>query len=58
MPNRMEDVKKFFERMAILETKVEGLIMYQKVQMGALVAILAAIIGGWVSRWAGEMYVF
>ena len=50
MPNRMEDVKKFFERMAILETKVEGLIMYQKVQMGALVAILAAIIGGWVSR--------
>lgn len=50
MPSKREDVKEFFERIAILETKVAALMTYQKWQMGALAAILAAVIGGWVSR--------
>lgn len=49
MPNG-KIAEQFFERLARVETKVEGLVMYQKVQMGALVAILAAVIGAWASR--------
>ncbi len=40
MPTKLEDVKKFFERIATLEAKVENLMAYQKVQMGILTAIL------------------
>lgn len=40
MPNKLEDVKRFFERIAVLEAKVEGLMAYQKVQTGILTAIL------------------
>jgi hypothetical protein len=50
MPNKPKDVKEFFERMAILETDVAALMTFQKWQMGALAAILAAVIGGWMSR--------
>ena len=40
----------FFERLARVETRVEGLILYQKVQIGALTAIFAAVIGAWMRR--------
>lgn len=42
--------EKFFERLAKLEVRVEGLITYQKWQMGLLAAIIAAVIGAWVTR--------
>ena len=37
-------------RLAVVETKITSLISFQKWQMGALAAILAAVIGAWVSR--------
>ncbi len=40
MPNKIEDVKKFFERIAVLETKVEALMSYQKWQVGLLAALI------------------
>jgi hypothetical protein len=50
MPSKHKDVEAFFERLAVLETKVAALMTWQKVQMAALTAILAAIVGGWVAR--------
>lgn len=43
-------VVKLMDRIAKLEARVENLMSYQKWQMGALAAILAAVIGGLVSR--------
>lgn len=40
MPSKIKDVEKFFERLAVLEEKVAGLMNYQKVQTGILVAIM------------------
>ena len=48
MPNDI--VMQLIKDVAKLKAQMEGLIMYQKVQMGALVAILAAVIGAWVAR--------
>lgn len=50
MPTRLKDVEKFFERMAVLETKVEGLMTWQKWQMGVLAMILLAAVKMLVSR--------
>lgn len=50
MPNKLEDVKKFFERIAILETKVENLMAYQKWQLGLLAAILLIAVKQWVGK--------
>ncbi len=50
MPSKLEDVKKFFERIAVLEAKVENLMNYQKWQMGLLAAILLIAIKGWVIK--------
>ena len=50
MPSKKEDVEKFFERLAVLETKVAALMTWQKWQVAFLTAILAAVIGGWVAR--------
>lgn len=50
MPSKLDDVKKFFERIAVLEAKVEGLMTYQKWQMGLLAAILLIAVKGWVVR--------
>lgn len=44
MPSTVKDVKKFFERIAILETQVANLMTWQKWQMGVLAVILAAIV--------------
>ena len=40
--------KKFFERLAVLETKVAALMTWQKWQMGLLAAILMLAIRNWV----------
>jgi len=48
MPNSI--VVKLLEDVAALKAQVEGLITYQKWQMGALAAILAAVIGAWIAR--------
>lgn len=45
MPTRLKDVEEFFERIAKLEAQVEGLMIYQKVQMGILAAILLMGLG-------------
>lgn len=50
MPNKLEDVKKFFERIAVLEAKVENLMTYQRWQMGLLAAILLMAVKQWVVR--------
>lgn len=42
--------EQFFERLARVEAQVEGLISYQKWQLGALAAIFAAVVGAWMSR--------
>jgi hypothetical protein len=44
MPSTVKDVRKFFERIAILETQVKELMTWQKWQMGILAAILAAVV--------------
>lgn len=44
MPSTVKDVKKFFERIAVLETQVSNLMTWQKWQMGILAVILAAVI--------------
>lgn len=44
MPSTVKDVKRFFERIAILETQVASLMTWQKWQMGILAVILAAVI--------------
>lgn len=38
-----EVARKFFERLAVVETQVHSLITYQKWQMGILAAILAGL---------------
>lgn len=43
MPTKYEDVKRFFERIATLEARVENLMDYQKWQMAILAAILIAV---------------
>ena len=48
MPNNI--VVELIRKVAILETKVEELMKYQKWQMGLLTAILAAVFGAWVTR--------
>ena len=48
MPN--EIVIQLLKDVAALKAQVEGLITYQRWQMGALAAILAAVIGAWLSR--------
>lgn len=48
MPTTPDSVKKFFERIAILETKVESLMTWQKWQMGLLAAILMLAVKNWV----------
>lgn len=48
MPSKLEDVKRFFERIAILETKVESLMSYQKWQVGLLTAIFLLVISAFV----------
>lgn len=48
MPNTPESVKKFFERIAILETQVESLMTFQKWQMGLLAAIFLLAVKNWV----------
>jgi hypothetical protein len=48
MPTKLEDVKKFFERIAVLEAKVEGLMTFQKWQMALLAAILLLAMKNWV----------
>lgn len=40
--------ERFFERLAILETKVAALMTWQKWQMGVLAAILMLAIRNWV----------
>lgn len=50
MPSKLEDVKKFFERIAVLETKVESLMSYQKWQVGLLTAILLMAIKAWMTK--------
>lgn len=42
MPSKYDDVKKFFERIAILEARVENLMDWQKWQMAILSIILIA----------------
>ncbi len=42
MPTRLKDVTEFFERMAILETKVANVMSFQKWQMVLLAAIFLA----------------
>jgi hypothetical protein len=48
MPNSI--VVELIRKVAILETKVQELMKYQKWQMGLLTAILAAVFGAWVTR--------
>ena len=48
MPSNKRDVKEFFERLTILETKVAGLMIFQKWQMTLLAAILLLAIKNWV----------
>lgn len=48
MPNNKKDVDEFFERMAVLETKVAGLMTFQKWQMALLAAILLLAIKAWI----------
>lgn len=50
MPNRYKDVKEFFERIATLEAKVEGLMTYQRWQMGLLAAILVLAVKAWITK--------
>lgn len=50
MPSTIADVKKFFERIAILETKVENLMVWQKWQMGILAVLLVAALKVLVNR--------
>lgn len=50
MPTKLRDVEKFFERIAVLEAKVEGLVAYQKWQMGLLAAILLMAVKQWSVR--------
>lgn len=40
MPTKFKDVEKFFERIASLEAKVEGLMTFQKWQTGLLAALI------------------
>ncbi len=47
MPTGKEG-NRFFERMVVLETKVAALMTWQKWQMSALIAILAAIAATWM----------
>lgn len=39
---------KFFERLAVLETKVKDLMIWQRWQMGLLAAILLLAVKNWV----------
>lgn len=48
MPSNQKDVQRFFERLAILETKVANLMTFQKWQMGLLAAILMLAVKNWV----------
>lgn len=48
MPNDI--VLRLIEDVAMLKAQVRSLITYQKWQMGALAAILAAVLGAWVAR--------
>lgn len=48
MPNNI--VVELIRKVAVLETKVQELMKYQKWQMGLLTAILAAVFGAWVTR--------
>lgn len=48
MPSNI--VLQLMKQVAALEAKVEGLIVYQKWQMGALAAIFAAVVGAWMSK--------
>lgn len=48
MPTNKQDVERFFERLAILETKVAALMTFQKWQMGLLAAILMLAVKNWV----------
>jgi len=50
MPEKMKDVKQFFIRIAILETKVDNLMTINKWQMGIVAAILVLAIKTWVTR--------
>lgn len=48
MPNSV--VVELIRKVAILETKVQELMKYQRWQVGLLTAILAAVFGAWVTR--------
>ena len=48
MPSKHEDVEEFFERMAVLETQVKNLMVFQKWQMGVLAAILLLAVKAWL----------
>ncbi len=47
MPTNKRDVEKFFERIAILETKVNSLMTFQKWQMAIVSAILLMAVKTW-----------
>ncbi len=40
MPSKQKDVEKFFERIAILETKMANVMAFQKWQTGLLAALI------------------
>lgn len=50
MPSKLKDVEKFFERITALEVKVEGLMTYQRWQMGLLAAILLMAVKAWTAK--------
>lgn len=50
MPSKLKDVQEFFERIATLEAKVEGLMTYQKWQVSLLIAIIAVLIGNYLHK--------
>ncbi len=50
MPSKYDDVKKFFERIASLEAKVENLMTWQQWQMGILAVLLLAAVKVLVTR--------
>lgn len=47
MPTNKQDVEKFFIKIAILETQMKAVMVFQKVQMGVLVAILLMAVKTW-----------
>ena len=50
MPEKIKDVKEFFTRIAVLETKVDNLMTINKWQMGIVAAILLLAVKTWIAR--------